>query len=99
MAYLMTLSFIAQNPRYPKERDRNRQYTFLTKLDGTEVKTATPSEVADTYLSNADTNRFKEEDKSKLEQCLPVEVLTQEQYNAIIAADTDDTETLYVIIG
>lgn len=85
-----------QNPIFPKEYYTNLQKQYLTKIDGTEVAPATPTDVADTYLSNADTNRFTTDDQSKLASCLEVEVLTAAAYEAL---DEPDIETLYVIIG
>ena len=85
-----------QNPRFPKERFTNVQGIFLAQIVDTTTPVATPTDVADTYLSNADTNRYKDEDKSKLASCLEVSVLTLAQYEAL---DEPDIETLYVIIG
>ena len=66
----------------------------LAYIDGTDLKTATPSDVADTYLQNADTNRFKALDKSRLGQFMKSVVLTQAAYDALPEIDQD---TFYYI--
>lgn len=62
----------------------------LLKKTGTgAAETATPAEVAEVYEFNDDTNKFTDAEKSKLEQCKPITVTTQDAFDAIPAKITD----------
>lgn len=67
----------------------------LAKIENvTELEVATAAEVADTYESNDDTNKYTDADVAKLAKCKPIIILTQVEYDAIV---TKDTDTLYFI--
>jgi hypothetical protein len=60
----------------------------------TELEAATAAEVAETYESNDDTNKFTDAEQTRLSNCKPIIILTQAEYDAIGLKDTD---TLYFI--
>ena len=67
----------------------------LAKITGASVlEVATPEDVADTYESNDDTNKYTDDEVTKLGLCKPTIIVTQTEYDAIVLPDND---TIYII--